>query len=588
MIEYKTLILFIFISEVFRGELNVWGLVGVIAFYIVILIIGIYASWKTKSLKSTDSEDVMVAGRSIGIFVGVFTMTSTWVGGGYINGTAEVVFTPGSGLMWCQAPVGYALSLMLGGFIFAKKMREAGYITMLDPLQLKYGRVMAALLYIPALFGDIFWTGAILSALGASLSVIVGLAHTWAVIASAGISILYTLLGGLYSVAYTDVIQLICIFVGLWLCVPFALTHEAVSSISSTISGPDGWLGEDNLSGSYIGMYIDSGLLLIFGGIPWQVYFQRVLSQKTAARAQMLSFLAAGGCFIMAIPAVLIGAIGKSTDWNATGYTNFGSVPIPAEDYKLILPMVLNFLTPVPVAVIGLGAVSAAVMSSSDSSVLSSASMFARNVYKPLRNAIGSCCFKAEEASEREIMWCMRIAIILVGVASSALAITVDSIYGLWYLCSDLVYVILFPQLLCCVHIPFTNTYGSIAGFILGLIFRFTGGEPLLNLPAAIEYWYFDAETGYQCFPFKTMSMLISLLAILLGSLIAKWLFKKGILSPKFDIARAFFLTESAYETKEMMDVPLEPMGSTLGTKTWQFLTNIELYVWFYLLFIHW
>jgi high affinity choline transporter 7 len=50
---------------------------------------------------------------------------------------------------------------------------------------------------------------------GASLSVIIGLAHTWAVVASAGISVLYTLLGGLYSVAYTDVVQLFCIFVGL-------------------------------------------------------------------------------------------------------------------------------------------------------------------------------------------------------------------------------------------------------------------------------------------------------------------------------------------------------------------------------------
>ena len=54
----------------------------------------------------------MLAGRNIGMFVGIFTMTATWVGGGYINGTAEIVFR--DGLIWCQAPVGYALSLMLG------------------------------------------------------------------------------------------------------------------------------------------------------------------------------------------------------------------------------------------------------------------------------------------------------------------------------------------------------------------------------------------------------------------------------------------------------------------------------------------
>ncbi len=54
----------------------------------------------------------MLAGRNIGVFVGIFTMTATWVGGGYINGTAEIVFN--DGLVWCQAPFGYALSLMLG------------------------------------------------------------------------------------------------------------------------------------------------------------------------------------------------------------------------------------------------------------------------------------------------------------------------------------------------------------------------------------------------------------------------------------------------------------------------------------------
>ena len=52
--------------------------------------------------------------------------------------------------------------------MFAKKMREAGYVTMLDPFEQRYGRVMAALLYIPALLGEVFWSAAILSALGQS------------------------------------------------------------------------------------------------------------------------------------------------------------------------------------------------------------------------------------------------------------------------------------------------------------------------------------------------------------------------------------------------------------------------------------
>lgn len=56
-----------------------------------------------------------------------------------------------------------------------------------------------------------------------------------------------------------------------------------------------------------------SRLLQMLGGIPWQVYFQRVLSASSATYAQVLSFLAAFGCLVMAVPSVLIGAIGAST-----------------------------------------------------------------------------------------------------------------------------------------------------------------------------------------------------------------------------------------------------------------------------------
>ena len=74
------------------------------------------------------AEDSMVAGRNIGVVVGVFTMTATWVGGGYINGTAEAIYGNGSGLIWAQAPIGYGISLALGGILFAEKMRAKGII----------------------------------------------------------------------------------------------------------------------------------------------------------------------------------------------------------------------------------------------------------------------------------------------------------------------------------------------------------------------------------------------------------------------------------------------------------------------------
>ncbi|KAL3216267.1 hypothetical protein MRX96_006453 [Rhipicephalus microplus] len=355
--------------------INIAGVVSVVIFYILILVVGIWAGRKSKKTSNEpgDADEVMLAGRNIGVFVGIFTMTATWVGGGYINGTAEAVYS--NGIIWCQAPVGYAMSLVVGGYFFANKMRAEGYVTMLDPFQELFGGRMGGLLFIPALCGEVFWSAAILAALGATVGVIIDIDTNTSIIASACIALFYTFFGGLYSVAYTDVIQLFCIFIGLWLCIPFCMLNESVGTLTYPTND---WVG--SLQPKHIGQYIDFGLLLILGGIPWQVYFQRVLSCKTAFKAQLLSYVAAFGCIIMAIPAMIMGAVAKATRWNETAFT--GPLPLDKEHTSLVLPMVLQYLTPGFVSFVGLGAVSAAVMSSSDSSILSAASMFARNVYK--------------------------------------------------------------------------------------------------------------------------------------------------------------------------------------------------------------
>ncbi|XP_049863344.1 high-affinity choline transporter 1 [Schistocerca gregaria] len=500
--------------------INIAGVVSIVLFYVLILAVGIWAGRK-KEAGNDSEEEVMLAGRNIGLFVGIFTMTATWVGGGYINGTAEAIYR--YGLVWCQAPFGYALSLVFGGIFFANKMRQQGYITMLDPLQDSFGERMGGLLFLPALCGEVFWAAGILAALGATLSVIIDMDHRTSVVLSSCIAVFYTLFGGLYSVAYTDVIQLFCIFIGLWLCIPFAWLNEQVGSLS-----PENvdWVG--SVAKEEIASYIDYGLLLIFGGIPWQVYFQRVLSSKSAGRAQVLSYVAAFGCVLMAIPPVIIGAIAKATPWNETAY--HGPWPLTEDETSMILPMVLQYLTPDYVSFFGLGAVSAAVMSSADSSVLSASSMFARNVYKLI--------FR-QRASEMEIIWVMRVSILVVGVLSTIMALTIPSIYGLWSMCSDLVYVILFPQLLMVVHFKHhCNTYGSLAAYLVAFFVRISGGEQLMGLPAAIHFPGWDEENQRQLFPFRTFSMLLSLITLVFVSWLTRWIFESGHLAPGYDVFR--------------------------------------------------
>ena len=357
------------------------GVVAMALFYGLFFFLGKRAA-KRKSLQSAD--EVMLAGRRLPLWLAVFTMSATWVGGGYLNGSAE--YTSSFGLAWVQAPWGYALSLIIGGLFFARKMRRHRFTTMLDPLEIRYGKKVAALLFLPALSGEIFWTAAILTALGTTFGTVLGVDFTTSILISAAIAIAYTAIGGLWAVAVTDVVQLLFLLGGLWLAIPFALNHvggfeqawETYQNQKGVLSGLfppwQGWNHPD--WGDYYWNWWDSALLLIFGGIPWQVYFQRVLASKDENTAMRLSIFAGFVCIFAAVPAILIGVIGDVADWSQAGIA-------PPEEPALILPYVIRYLTNPVVATIALGAIAAAVMSSADSSILSASSMASWNVYKP-------------------------------------------------------------------------------------------------------------------------------------------------------------------------------------------------------------
>ena len=486
---------------VFTDAPILWsGFIAMMIFYGLIFYFGSYIAAKRK--EKTEGE-MMLAGRSIPLFVGVFTMSATWVGGGYINGTAE--YTATSGLVWVQAPWGYAMSLIIGGLFFARKMRRHRFRTMLDPLGQRFGKRMAAVLFLPALSGEIFWTAAILTALGTTFGTVLGLETQPAIILSAIIAIAYTAIGGLWAVALTDVVQMILLFVGLLLVIPFAIdTVGGWENIWTTYQEKNGAAASlfpsREALGSYYWNWWDYALLLMFGGIPWQVYFQRVLSSKDENTAVRLSIFAGVICILAAIPAVMIGMVGSVADWQGMG------LPVPP-DAASTLPYVVRYLTNPWVATIGLGAIAAAVMSSVDSSILSASSMASWNVFRPLvRPNISN------EGLEKIIKRCIWI----IGIAATLLALQIESVYQLWFLCSDFVYCLLFPALVCALFDKKANSIGAAAGFIVSFILRFGGGDTTLGIPILIDYPMI--EDGVVLFPFRTLAMVSGLLTIIIVS----------------------------------------------------------------------
>lgn len=180
-----------------------------------------------------------------------------------------MMYTPSMGLLWTVIMfVGYSLTFLigenaknltndsyfkknpspdfgpfLGGFLLAKPMRAANCVTMMDPFQAKYNKVVTVALSLTSLMVEIICLPTTMLALGVCLirqlplasvssqvgetlsfflslaggtmSVVLDLPFAICIWISTSVAVVYTLLGGLYSVAYTDVIQLLLMFISL-------------------------------------------------------------------------------------------------------------------------------------------------------------------------------------------------------------------------------------------------------------------------------------------------------------------------------------------------------------------------------------
>ncbi|XP_065282039.1 high-affinity choline transporter 1-like isoform X1 [Dermacentor albipictus] len=516
------------------------GALTIILYYIAVVTVGVWAGRKVLRSESPLSQSVkegspgsrpfksstmfrtpidndngyllrlFLANRSVPLTLSFLSMTATWVGGGYLNGTAEAVFN--YGIVWCHAPIGYALSLVIGGRFFAGKMRVTKALTMFDPFQQHYGRWIAVPLCLPALCGEVFWTAAILAALGDTVAAITRVDSSSVIMLSSAIILFYTSLGGLYSVIYTDAFQVVSTVFGLWVSVFFVLGSNTVGTIGPPHSE---WLG--SIDTTDVSQIVDQLLMVVFGGIPWQVYFQRVLCSETVFTAKMLSYLAAAGCCFLAIPPIIIGALAKSCNFTAAGYQ--GPFNLAEEERPKVLPHALHHMTPSFVAVLGQLAITAAVMSSVDSSMLSASQLITRNIYHVILRP---------SATDLEMCVVLRCMICLVGVVATSMALRVSSVLSLWTLSSDLVYVLLFPQFVALFFLRHrVNAYGSALGFFAGLVLRFLCGEPAFGLPALLQLPLYDSERGQQ-FPFRTLCMMLSLSGQLLGSAATAAFFRVG------------------------------------------------------------
>jgi Na+/proline symporter len=483
------------------------AIAAVVAMYAAFMVVGWRASRK---VRAGSAADLIVAGRSMPLWIAALTMTATWVDGGYLLGTTEGAYKS-SIQLGIQGGLCFGISLILGGVLFAGIMRRHQFTTLIDPFEARFGKQWAAVLFLPALAGELFWSAELLVAIGSTFGVLLGMNLTSAILLSAVVTTAYTVLGGMWSVAYTDIFQLGLVALGLAAALPFVLAgagglhHSWLTYLAARPEGggmfPPLSHHSDLWSGASVMGWWDVSLMLIFGGIPWNCYFQRVLSCRSPRAAQGQSMLSGVLTIGFTVPPLLMGVAAFSTPWSAENVARLHATPAEA------MPLLFATAVPPAIGLLGLAAIIGAVTSSFSSSILSAGSMLSWNCLKRL---------VWPALTTTQMARVIRGSILLFGAIATVLALKVQSVQALWFFTSDLVFVLLFPQLLFALFDPKVNRAGSFAAFAASLVLRVGGGEPLLGLPAFISY--------PPAWPFRTIAAIVGLVLLpLVSRATAQW-----------------------------------------------------------------
>ncbi|EMR06642.1 Propionate transporter [Bhargavaea cecembensis DSE10] len=260
-------------------------LVAVVVYLILMALLGVY--FAKSSIKNSD--DFMVAGRSLPLWIVIGTLLATFVGSGTVVGGASFIYQYGPFAAIFNLSGGFVGAFIL--YLIASKVRQSEMYTVPQLLEKRFGtatRVIASIFILLAYVGITayqFTGGAYVLQLTTGMPLEVG------AIVMCALVIFLTMSGGLFSVAYSDALGAVLILIGFIIGIPFALNAaggfsglaEALPAMTKTWNGG---LSIPQLLGFFLPLF-----LLVLGD---QNMYQRFAAAKDelTAKRSVLGFIA--------------------------------------------------------------------------------------------------------------------------------------------------------------------------------------------------------------------------------------------------------------------------------------------------------
>jgi SSS family solute:Na+ symporter len=227
---------------------------------------------------------------------------ATWFGSEAVLGIPAEFIKEGLGGV-VSDPFGSALCLILVGLFFAKHLYNRRMLTIGDFFREKYGRTVEVLVTLCIVVSYLGWVAAQIKALGLVFHVVSdgAISENLGMMIGAGSVLIYTLFGGMWSVAITDFIQMIVIVIGMLY----------ISGEMTALTGGFTVVVEHAAAAGKFSFWPDMNLVsilgftaalctMMLGSIPQQDVFQRISSSKNVNIAVQASILGGVLYFIFA------------------------------------------------------------------------------------------------------------------------------------------------------------------------------------------------------------------------------------------------------------------------------------------------
>lgn len=477
--------------------------IGLVAFYfIAMILIGVWASKKIHNM-----EDYVVAGRSLGFWVFTLLMIGSVCSGMSLLGVSGLGYKFAWPTIWEQlaVPLSIAFCIIFFGVKMHTIAKKSGYMTVQDYLAHRYesNTTLRGLSALSGIIVSMIYLAGQYTAVSIILMWLFDLPHIYALLLGAAIVTIYTVIGGLYAVSWTTVIQGIMLIGGVLIMAPMVImaaggfTH--VNEVMATINpvNVDPWM---TTPGSvFIPEYVFSFILLLTVGLACAPHvINNVLAAKDVQYfkwAPLIAFVVYGAVMFLMKFAGFAGMV----------MVKEGLITLPdvknASDYIFVAGVEYAMPSVFLWGILGV-IVLAAVMSTTDRLMLTIGTYFSWDIYKKILKP---------DAPDSQVLRVSQISVFAAAAITLLMAISPpDMLVWLIWAGIGIMFATFAVPLLAGLYWRGATREGAIASMALGLISALAFGG----------LSYFKIKIVAMPMHFSFYAFVISVLAMIIVSML--------------------------------------------------------------------